>query len=120
VAIISAEKILLLDGGKTSNTKCTVESNGNEDCTPKIKGTNPQWKTILKPLPIRVEKVADVKPIYVRLDHDPGMLSTCKFIGDVTIADLSALFSKPGEWSIKQNFMLGDSKQQSKYIHPNQ
>lgn len=110
MAVIAAEKIILLDGGKSSNTKCTIECNGNEDSTPKIKGTNPQWKLVLKPFALKCDKVTDVKPLYLRLDHDPGMLSTCKFIGDVVVSDLATLFTSPNTWAIKQNYMLGDSK----------
>ena len=88
----------------------TVEVAGNDQSTPKIKGANPIWKLILKPFTIKYQTVAEVKPIYVRLDHDPGTFSVCKFIGDVNINDLTVLFTRPNEWVIKQDFLLGDSK----------
>ena len=44
VAVISAEKIVLLENGKSSNTKCVVECNGNHDTTHRIEGANPQFK----------------------------------------------------------------------------
>jgi hypothetical protein len=41
IAILEASKFLLLDDGKSSNTKCTVELAGKDQTTPKVKGATP-------------------------------------------------------------------------------
>lgn len=50
----------------------------------------------------------------MKLEHDPGFLKSCIFIGDALISDLQAVFAKPNEWAIDQDYLLGDSKKQSK------
>ena len=101
---------MLLENGKSSNTDCVVECNGNHDKTRKIEGVKPVWKQILKPFPIKCDKIENLKPIHVKIEHDPGIMSVCKFIGDVIISDLGAIFAKPGQWAIKQDYVLGDSE----------
>ena len=91
VAILKAEKILLLEDGKTSNTKCTMEYEG-EQSTVKVKGVAPVWNSIMKGVISKSLKIEDVKPIYIKLEHDPGMLSTSKFMGDAIIKDLGLIF----------------------------
>jgi hypothetical protein len=44
---VNCEKILLLDGGKSSNTKISVIYDGDSKSTPKVKGANPCWELVL-------------------------------------------------------------------------
>jgi hypothetical protein len=56
---------------------------------------------IMKPLVCKAKTIEEVKPIYIKLEHDPGMLSTSKFIGDICVKDIRVAFTRPGEWAIK-------------------
>jgi hypothetical protein len=47
---------------------------------------------VLKPFTIKFDKVEDVLPIYIKLEHDPGTFSSSKFIGDVSITDFKTIF----------------------------
>ena len=58
------------------------------------KAENPVWNIIQK-FTNKTTKIDDLKPIHVKLSHDPGFLKSSIIIGETSITDFKEIFYKP-------------------------
>lgn len=59
--MVKAENIVLLDGGKTSNTKVSVFVENNEKSTGCVKGGSPIWNSVLDAFSYKSIKIEELK-----------------------------------------------------------
>jgi len=76
VGVLKAEKIVLLDGGKTSNTKVSVFVENSDKSTGCVKGGSPIWNSVLDAFSYKSTKLEELK-MCIKIFHDPGWMKSC-------------------------------------------